>query len=449
MRIDLPTAEMPRQWYNVIPDLPGPPAPPIHPGTMQPAGPDDLAPVFPMNLIEQEVCGEPWVDIPEPVLDAYAQYRPSPLYRAERWEKALGTPAHIYYKWEGVSPPGSHKPNTAIAQAYYNKEFGIKRITTETGAGQWGSALSYACCLFGLECRVFMVRVSYNQKPYRRVLMETWGATCYPSPSDQTGFGRTLLAQQADHPGSLGIAISEALEDSVPDPEARYSLGSVLNHVLLHQTINGLECKKQFALAGEEPEVIIGCIGGGSNFAGHFFPFVPDKAQGKDIRFIAVEPESCPTTTRGPYRYDFGDTAQTTPLLKMHTLGHDFVPPGIHAGGLRYHGMAPLVSQLIAAGVVESVSVPQTKCFESAIGFARAEGFVVAPETSHAVYVTEQEALKAKEEGVERVICFNNSGHGHFDLGAYQAYLAGELVDYEYPKDDIDRSLANVPVVAD
>ncbi len=447
MRIELPKDEMPRQWYNIIPDLPSPPAPPIHPGRMEPCTPDDLVDVFPMSLIEQDVSDKPWIDIPEPILDLYAQWRPTPLYRAVRWEQALGTPAKIYYKWEGVSPAGSHKPNTAVAQAYYNKQAGMKRIATETGAGQWGSALSYGCAMFGLGCTVYMVGVSYDQKPYRRLMMETWGATCYRSPNQRTQIGKRLLAERPDHPGSLGIAISEALEDAVPDPECRYSLGSVLNHVLLHQTINGLECKKQLAMVGDEPDVIIGCIGGGSNYAGHCFPFVPDKAAGKDIRFIAVEPQSCPSTTKGPYRYDFGDTAQTTPLLKMHTLGHDFVPPGIHAGGLRYHGMAPLVSQLIKEGIMESVAVPQTKCFESAVGFARAEGWIVAPETAHAVYVTEQEALKAKEEGVERVIMFNNSGHGYFDLAAYEAFLSGKLADYEYPVEEVQRALSVLPEV--
>jgi tryptophan synthase beta chain len=421
--------EMPRQWYNVVADLDEPPPPPLHPATKQPASPDDLAPIFPMSLIMQEVSTDRWIPIPEEVLDVLSIWRPTPLFRATRWEKALGTPAKIFYKWEGASPVGSHKPNTAVAQAYYNKTEGITRLATETGAGQWGSALSMATCFFGLECTVYMVKVSYNQKPYRKSLMQMYGATIYPSPSEHTSFGRQILEKDPDCPGSLGIAISEALEDTVSNKNVKYSLGSVLNHVLLHQTVIGLEAKKQMEMAGCYPDVVIGCVGGGSNFAGLVFPFVPDKLEGKNIRFVAVEPTACPTLTKGLYKYDFGDTAQMTPLLKMHTLGSDFIPPPIHAGGLRYHGMAPLVSLLVEKGYIEPRAYPQLEVFEASLSFARAEGIISAPETSHAIKAAMDEALEAKKEGKERVILFNHSGHGLLDLGAYEAYLSGKLTN--------------------
>ncbi|MDH7600691.1 MAG: TrpB-like pyridoxal phosphate-dependent enzyme [Armatimonadota bacterium] len=420
---DIPTA-----WYNIVADLGEAPPPPLHPATRQPAGPDDLAPIFPMALIEQEMCTEKWVKIPEEVLDVLSIWRPTPLFRATRWEKMLGTPAKIFYKWEGVSPVGSHKPNTAVAQAYYNKREGVKRIATETGAGQWGSALSMACCFFGLEATVYMVRISYDQKPYRKFVMQTYGATIYPSPSEHTNFGRKVLEKDPNCPGSLGIAISEALEDATSSPDVKYSLGSVLNHVLLHQTVIGQEAVKQMEMAGCLPDVVIGCVGGGSNYAGLAFPFMPYKLDGKkDIRFIAVEPVACPTLTKGRYEYDFGDTAQMTPLLKMHTLGADFIPPPIHAGGLRYHGMAPLVSLLVDKGLMEARAYQQLDIFEAAISFARAEGIISAPESAHAIKAAMDEALAAKEEGKERVILFNHSGHGLLDLAAYDAYLSGRL----------------------
>jgi len=434
--------EMPRQWYNLAADLPKPPLPPLGPDG-NPIGPEMLAPVFPMNLIEQEVSTERWIDIPEEVMEIYSMWRPSPLYRAKRLEKLLGTPARIYFKNEGVSPAGSHKPNTAVPQAWYNKQFGIKRLTTETGAGQWGSALSFACSLVGLECKVFMVRISFDQKPYRRLMMETWGGTCIPSPSTQTQAGRDILEKMPDTPGSLGIAISEAVEAAVTDPtgETRYSLGSVLNHVMLHQTIIGQEAKKQLELAGETgPDVVIGCAGGGSNFAGLAFPFVLDKINGKEIDIIPVEPTSCPTMTRAPFAYDHGDTAKMTPLLPMHSLGHNFVPPPIHAGGLRYHGMAPLVSHAIELGLLSPRALHQIECYEAAIKFARTEGFISAPETSHAIAATIQEALKAKEEGKEKVILFNWSGHGLMDLKGYELYFENQLHDYELPQEEIDKS---------
>jgi tryptophan synthase beta chain len=440
----LPESELPRQWYNIMPDMPTPMEPPLHPGTGQPVGPADLAPIFPMPLIEQEVSQAREIDIPEEVLEKYLIWRPTPLYRALSLEKYLQTPARIYFKNEGVSPPGSHKPNTAIPQAYYNKISGTKRITTETGAGQWGSALAFSCALFGLECKVFMVKVSYNQKPYRRIMMQTWGANCVASPSTETKAGQTILAEHPDSPGSLGIAISEAVEAAVMDEDAKYSLGSVLNHVMLHQTINGLECQKQMALAGDYPDVIIGCAGGGSNFAGNCLPFVRDKIHGKDIDIIAVEPTSCPTMTRGPFAYDFGDTVQMTPLLPMHTLGHNFVPEPIHAGGLRYHGMAPIISQLILDKLIRPVALSQIETFKAGITFARTEGFISAPETDHAVAVVIREALKAKEEGKEKVILFNWSGHGLVDMAAYEAYLAGKLGDHALPEDEIERALADI-----
>ena len=428
-QFNLDQKDIPTQWYNIAADLGEPPPPPLHPGTKQPVGPDDLAPLFPMALIEQEVSSQRWIPIPEEVLDVLSIWRPTPLYRATRWEKALGTPAKIFYKWEGVSPVGSHKPNTAVAQAYYNKKEGVKRLATETGAGQWGSALSMACCFFGLECTVYMVKISYQQKPDRRVMMQTYGATIYPSPSDKTGFGRKMLAQDPDCPGSLGIAISEALEDAVGAPDVKYSLGSVLNHVLLHQTVIGQEAKKQMQMAGCYPDVVIGCVGGGSNYAGLAFPFVADRLAGKNVRFVAVEPTACPTVTKGRYEYDFGDTAQMTPLLKMYTLGSDFIPPPIHAGGLRYHGMAPLISLLTAKGHIQAKAYDQLGVFDAAMSFARAEGIISAPESAHAIKAVMDEALKAKEEGKERVILFNHSGHGLLDLGAYDAYLSGKLAN--------------------
>jgi tryptophan synthase beta chain len=433
--------EIPRQWYNVLADLPTPMFPPLHPGTGKPVGPDDLAPVFPMNLIEQEVSTQRWIDIPEEVLEKYLLWRPSPLYRARNFEKLLNAPVRIYYKNEGVSPPGSHKPNTAVPQAYYNKIFGIKRLSTETGAGQWGSALSMACQMFGLECRVFMVKVSFQQKPYRRLMMMTWGAECIASPSDRTRAGRNILAQHPDSPGSLGIAISEAIEDAVGDPQARYSLGSVLNHVLLHQTIIGLEAQKQMEKIGEYPHVVLGCAGGGSNFGGLTLPYVRDKIHGKQLAIVAAEPTSCPTLTRGPFAYDFGDTAMTTPLLPMYTLGHDFMPPSIHAGGLRYHGMAPIVSHLVKEQLVEARSFSQLETFSAGVKWARAEGFIPAPETNHVIAAVMQEAERAREEGKEKVILFNWSGHGLVDLPAYDAYFSGKLAHHELPDEEIQRAL--------
>jgi tryptophan synthase beta chain len=441
LKVVLEDKEIPRQWYNIQADLPTPMSPPLHPGTGKPVGPDDLAPIFPMNLIEQEVSTERWIDIPEAVLEKYLLWRPSPLYRAKNLEKLLDAPVKIYYKNEGVSPAGSHKPNTAIAQAYYNKVFGTKRISTETGAGQWGSALSMACQMFGIECRVFMVKVSYEQKPYRRMMMQTWGANCFASPSNLTQAGRNILAAHPDSPGSLGIAISEAIEDVVGDKDARYALGSVLNHVLLHQTIIGLEAQKQMAKIGIYPDVVIGCAGGGSNFAGLSLPYVRDKIHGKEVAVVAAEPASCPTLTRGPFAYDFGDTAMTTPLLPMHTLGHDFIPASIHAGGLRYHGMAPIVSHLLKEGLIEARAYNQIETFTAGINWARTEGFIPAPETNHAIAAVIQEAMRAKEEGKEKVILFNWSGHGLVDLPAYDAFLSGRLAPNELPEEEIQRAL--------
>lgn len=443
-KIFLPESEIPRQWYNIAADMPTPMEPPLHPGTGQPVGPEDLAPIFPMPLIEQEVSQERFIDIPDAVLEKYLLWRPTPLYRALSLEKYLDTPAKIYFKNEGVSPAGSHKPNTAVPQAYYNKISGTKKIITETGAGQWGSALSLSCQLFGLECKVYMVKVSYNQKPYRRMMMQTWGAECVASPSEETNAGRKILEQNPDSPGSLGIAISEAVEAAVQNETTKYSLGSVLNHVMLHQTVNGLECQKQMALTGDYPDVVIGCAGGGSNFAGLSFPYVRDKINGKDIDIIAVEPTSCPTMTKGPFSYDFGDTVQMTPLLPMHTLGHTFIPEPIHAGGLRYHGMAPLVSQLILDNLVRPVSVPQMETFKAGVTFARTEAFISAPETNHAVAIAIQEALKAKEEGKEKVILLNWSGHGLVDMAAYEAYFSGQLADHALPEDEIKRALSDI-----
>ena len=444
-KICLPERELPNVWYNVIPDLPGPLPPPLNPVTLQPASPEELGAIFPPALLEQEMCGKPTVSIPEPVREILRLWRPTPLCRAYRLEQALGTPAKIFYKNEGVSPAGSHKANTSVAQAYFNKIAGIKRLSTETGAGQWGSALALACNFFDMECMVYMVKCSYHQKPHRRTMMECWGAKCIPSPSDQTESGRKVLAEDPDCPGSLGIAISEAVEDAANRQDTNYSLGSVLNHVLLHQTIIGQEAIAQLKLAGAYPDIIIGCCGGGSNFAGLAFPFIPAKAAGKNIRLIGVEPAACPTMTKGIYAYDFGDKTGMTPLLKMDTLGHDFIPAGIHAGGLRYHGMSPLVSLLHREGIVEAVSYPQLECFEAAITFARSEGIIVAPETSHAVRCVIDEAVKAKEEGKQRTILFNLSGHGHFDMGAYEKYLAGELDNYDYPEEKIKEALRHLP----
>ncbi len=442
-KVLLTEEEMPRQWYNIQADLPHPLPPPVD-RDGNPIGPDALAPVFPMNLIEQEVSTERWIDIPEEILGVLKLWRPSPLHRAHRLERYLDTPAKIFYKNEGVSPPGSHKPNTAVAQAYYNKEFGIKRLTTETGAGQWGSALAMGCQLMGLECKVFMVRISFDQKPLRKMMMRAWGADCIASPSELTEAGRHILAEQPDTPGSLGIAISEAIETAVKTDNARYSLGSVLNHVLMHQTVIGLEAKKQFEKISLYPDVVIGCAGGGSNFAGLAFPFLADKIAGKEVRVIATEPESCPTLTRAPFAYDSGDVAMMTPLLAMYTLGHTFVPPPIHAGGLRYHGMAPLVCHVKREGLIEAEARAQTECYEAAVTFARTEGFLPAPETSHAIAQAIREARRAKEEGVERVILMNWSGHGLMDLTGYQAFFEGKLADYPLPEEMLARSLASL-----
>jgi tryptophan synthase beta chain len=448
IKYTLPEESIPRAWYNIQADLPRPVPPVLHPGTGQPIGPADLAPLFPMALIMQEVSQEKEIEIPAEILAVYRQWRPSPLHRARRLEKVLDTPARIYYKYEGTSPVGSHKPNTAVAQAYYNKVEGTQRLSTETGAGQWGSALAMACAFFGLQCKVFMVRVSYNQKPYRRGLMEAYGAEVSASPSSETEAGRAILAEHPDSPGSLGMAISEAVEVAAKDPNTKYSLGSVLNHVLLHQTVIGLEALEQFKLADDYPDVVIGCAGGGSNFAGLAFPFVGRKLRGEaDGRIVAVEPAACPTMTRGPYAYDFGDTAHLTPLVKMYTLGSTFVPPAIHAGGLRYHGMAPLVSHLLQLGQIEAVAVHQTDAFAGGVQFARAEGIIPAPESNHAVAVAIGEALKCKEEGVSRAILFNLSGHGHFDIQAYMDYAAGKLEDYAYPAEEIAMALAGLPSV--
>jgi tryptophan synthase beta chain len=446
IKYELSEADMPRQWYNLAADLPNPVPPPLGPNG-KPVTPEDLAPVFPMNIIEQEMSTERWIDIPEEILGYLAMWRPAPLYRARRLEQALGTPARIFYKHEGVSPAGSHKPNTAVAQAWYNKKFGIERLTTETGAGQWGSALSFACSLVGLECKVFMVRISFEQKPLRKLMMQTWGGQCVASPSTETQTGRDILTKFPDTPGSLGIAISEAVEQAVADKtgKTRYSLGSVLNHVMLHQTVIGLEAKKQLALAGvDKPDVVIGCAGGGSNFAGLAFPFTADKIHGADIEIIPVEPASCPTLTRGPYAYDHGDTAQMTPLMAMHTLGHGFVPEPIHAGGLRYHGMAPLVSQAVKEGLMTPRNYPQLKCYTAAVQWARTEGFIPAPETSHAIAAAIDEALKAKEEGKQKNILFCWSGHGLMDLAGYDKFLSGQLADHELSEADLQQGLAAI-----
>ena len=441
--------EMPTRWYNIQADLKTPLAPPLHPGTGQPIGPADLAPLFPMELIKQEVSRERWIEIPDEVRDILRLWRPTPLHRAHRLERALDTPAHIYYKYEGTSPAGSHKLNTAVAQAYYNKQEGVARLSTETGAGQWGSALSQACSFFGLLCKVYMVKVSYQQKPYRRILMETFGAQVVPSPSPDTQAGKKVLEQDPDSPGSLGIAISEAVEDAATRDDTKYSLGSVLNHVLMHQTVIGIEAKKQLDKADDEADVVIGCIGGGSNFAGFSFPFAADKLAGKakKLRIVAVEPAACPSLTKGKYVYDFGDTVGLTPLVKMHTLGHTFVPPPMHAGGLRYHGMAPLICKLFDEGVIEARAVGQTATFQAAVQFARAEGILPAPEAAHAVRGAIDEALRCKEEGRRQTIVFNLSGHGFLDLSAYEAYLSGKLEDYEYPAEKVDEALRHLPHV--
>jgi tryptophan synthase beta chain len=447
-KITLDESRLPTQWYNIVPDLPSPPPPPLHPGTLQPVGPDDLAPLFPMALIAQEVTPERHVDIPGEVLDVYRLWRPSPLYRAHRLEKLLDTPARIFYKYEGVSPAGSHKPNTAVPQAFYNAKDGIRKLTTETGAGQWGTALAFAGALFGLDVEVWQVGASYDQKPYRRIMMETFGARVYRSPSDLTNAGRSILAENPRHPGSLGIAISEAVEVAASDPGIRYALGSVLNHVLLHQTVIGEEALLQFAEIDETPDLIVGCTGGGSNFGGLAFPFLREKIAGRISPTIrAVEPASCPSLTRGVYAYDFGDTAGMTPLLKMHTLGHSFVPDPIHAGGLRYHGMSPLLSHIYELGLIEAIALAQTECFRAAVQFARTEGIVPAPEPSHAIAACIREALAAKESGEERVILTALCGHGHFDLAAYEAFLAGRMQDEDVTDDRLADALAELPPV--
>src|SRR6266404_1387798 len=441
--------QIPKSWYNIMADLPSPPPPPLHPGTLKPLGPDDLAPLFPMALIMQEVSAEREIEIPADVLDVYRLWRPTPLYRARRLEKDLGTPARSYYKYEGVSPAGSHKPNTAVPQAYYNAAQGTKRLTTETGAGQWGSALAFACAQFGIDCEIWMVRASYDQKPYRRTMMQTWGATVHPSPSRATTAGAKILAAEPDSPGSLGIAISEAVEAAGGSAETRYALGSVLNHVLMHQTVIGEEAIKQFAAAGEDmPDLIVGCTGGGSNFAGLFLPFLREKLAGRANPVIrAVEPSACPSFTRGRYAYDFGDTAGFTPLLKMHTLGHDFIPDPVHAGGLRYHGMAPLLSHSYELGLCGAVAKPQLECFAAAVTVARTEGIIPAPEPTHALAVAIEEARQCAESGEPKVILTALCGHGHFDMGAYETYLSGEMTDFELPQERIDAAIANLPAV--
>jgi tryptophan synthase beta chain len=440
----LDESEMPRQWYNIMADLEHPPLPVLHPGTRLPIGPDDLAPLFPMALIEQEVSLERYIDIPNDVIEAYKMWRPTPLIRAKRLEEALGTPAKIYFKYEGTSPTGSHKPNTAVAQAYYNAKEGIGRLTTETGAGQWGSALSFACTMFDIECKVYMVRVSYEQKPYRKIMMQTWGAEVVPSPSMHTSSGRQMLSVDPKTPGSLGIAISEAVEEAASDEGTKYSLGSVLNHVLLHQTVIGLEAKKQMEKAGDYPDVVIGCVGGGSNFGGLAIPFLRDKLAGREIRALAVEPTACPTLTRGAFAYDFGDTAGLTPLLPMFTLGHKFVPPAIHAGGLRYHGGSPLLCDLVRKRIIEARAYRQTQVFEAALLFTKAEGILPAPEAAHAIKAAIDEANAAKQTGEEKTILFCLSGHGHFDLGAYDAFLGGKLKDQEFPEGALEKSLQDL-----
>jgi tryptophan synthase beta chain len=449
VKFNLTEKEMPTKWYNIQADLPEPLPPPLHPGTGKPLGPADLSKLFPMSLIQQEMSMERYIEIPEEILDVYKLWRPTTLYRALRLEKALGTPAKIFYKFEGSSPPGSHKPNTAVPQAYYNMKEGIKRIATETGAGQWGSALAFGCNYFGIELKVYMVRVSYDSKPYRRIMMQSWGAKCVPSPSPDTKAGRDMLAKDPNCPGSLGLAISEAVEDAVSREDTHYSLGSVLNHVLLHQTIIGEEAKIQMEKAGCYPDIVVACVGGGSNAAGLILPFLKDKINKKkpNTRLIVVEPTSCPTMTKGPYAYDFGDMAQMTPLLKMYTLGHDFMPPPVHAGGLRYHGMAPVISHIYKLGLIEAKAVNQVETFEAGITFARTEGFISAPETNHAIRVAIDEALNCKKTGEAKTILIGHSGHGHFDMAAYDSYLAGKLQNYEYPEEKVKEALAKLPKV--
>ncbi|MGI6036644.1 MAG: TrpB-like pyridoxal phosphate-dependent enzyme [Limnochordia bacterium] len=446
-KIFLPETEIPRQWYNIQADMGTKPPPPLHPGTKKPVTPEDFGPLFPESLIEQEMTDQRWIDIPEPVLEAYRIWRPSPLVRAVSLERALKTPARIYFKNEGVSPAGSHKVNTSVPQAYYNKEAGVRRLSTETGAGQWGSALSFATGLFGLACTVYMVRVSYEQKPYRRSLMEVWGGEVIPSPSPKTQAGREILLKNPDSPGSLGIAISEAVEDAVGHDDTRYALGSVLNHVLLHQTIIGLEAKKQLALVDDYPDIVIASCGGGSNFAGLAFPFLADKFAGKEVRAIAVEPAACPTLTKGKYAYDYGDTAGLTPILSMYTLGHSFMPPGIHAGGLRYHGQAPLVSQLYRDGLIEARAYGQQEIFASALLFSRTEGILPAPESAHAIHGAIEEARECARTGQAKTILFNLSGHGHFDLAAYDTYLAGRLENVQYSEAQLEAAMEDLPQI--
>ncbi|HEY7703691.1 MAG TPA: TrpB-like pyridoxal phosphate-dependent enzyme [Acidimicrobiia bacterium] len=448
-KVVLDETRIPSAWYNVGPDLPAPQPPPLHPGTLQPLGPDDLAPLFPMALIMQEVTQDSYVDIPGAVIDVFKMWRPTPLYRARRLEKALDTPAHLYFKYEGVSPAGSHKPNTAVPQAYYNAEQGVKKIATETGAGQWGSSLALACTLFGLECEVWMVAASYDQKPYRRIMMETWGAKVHSSPSELTNAGRTILAGDPNSPGSLGIAISEAVEVAATHDDTKYALGSVLNHVLLHQTVIGQEAIEQMAIFGETPDVIVGCTGGGSNFAGLSLPFLRDKLAGKISPTIrCVEPTAAPSFTKGQYRYDFGDSLGMAPLLKMHTLGHDFIPDPIHAGGLRYHGMSPLLSHLYDLGLIEAEAIGQVECFDAGVKFARNEGIIPAPEPTHALASAIREANRCKETGESKVILTALCGHGHFDMAAYDAYLTGKLEDFSYPAEKVAAAMEKVPVVA-
>ncbi len=448
IKFDLPLSALPTAWYNIQADLPQPAPPVLHPGTHQPVGPDDLAPLFPMALIMQEVSQDRWVDIPGAVLDVYQMWRPTPLFRARRLEKALDTPARIYFKYEGGSPVGSHKPNTAVPQAYYNSQEGTKKLTTETGAGQWGSALAFATAQYGIDCEVWQVRISYDQKPYRRTMMEVFGATVHPSPSDLTDAGRKILAEDPKSTGSLGIAISEAVEACVKDPDAKYSLGSVLNHVLMHQTVIGQEAIKQLEMAGEQPDLLVGCTGGGSNFGGLSFPFLKAKLDGAMNPIIrCVEPAACPSLTKGEYRYDFGDTIGMTPLVKMHTLGHTFIPESIHAGGLRYHGMAPLVSHLYELGLVEAEAIGQLECFEAAVKFARTEGIIPAPEPTHAIAATIREANRCRESGESKVILTALCGHGHFDMGAYRSFLDGSLEDYDYPEEKVREAMAQVPVL--
>jgi len=444
-KIMLDEESIPNKWYNIHADVDLPP--PIHPATHESITPEDLSVIFPKELIAQEMSKERWIPVPDEVRDIYRIWRPTPLYRARRLEQFLKTPARIFYKWEGVSPPGSHKPNTAVAQAYYNAREGVERLTTETGAGQWGSALAFACSFFDLQCTVYMVRCSYEQKPYRRILMQVWGADITPSPSERTSFGKRVREEMPDTSGSLGIAISEAIEDAAKNENTKYSLGSVLNHVVLHQTVMGLEMKKQFEMMDAYPDILCGCVGGGSNFSGGVFPFIPDKLKGRDITCIACEPTACPTLTKGAYTYDFGDTACQTPLLKMFTLGHSFIPPAIHAGGLRYHGDAPLLCKLVEEGLIEARAYHQNEVFEAATLFSRTEGFVIAPEAAHGLRAVIDEAIRCRESGEEKTICFINSGHGHFDLGAYDLYHRHMLQDYEYPEELIREALSNLPCV--